>query len=97
MRPGLHFFGVMSLAIMVGAVVAYPVNIWLVARRLKHGMGTVYVLGRGGDSLPIGRHPLRDHDAPRPSHQEWLLVTVATLAALVAGLLVALRFGRLLS
>lgn len=37
----LHFWGIMSLAVLVGSVAAYPVNAWLVAKGLKHGMGTV--------------------------------------------------------
>ena len=45
-----RFWGVMSLASLVGLVVAYPVNVWLVMAGLKHGMGTVRVLGRGGHS-----------------------------------------------
>ena len=47
----LRFWGVMSLASLVGFVVAFPVNMWLVAVGLKHGMGTVRVLGKGGHSL----------------------------------------------
>ena len=31
----------MSLALMVGALFAYPMNYWLVAHHLKHGMLTV--------------------------------------------------------
>ncbi|HEX7532741.1 MAG TPA: DUF4396 domain-containing protein [Methyloceanibacter sp.] len=52
MEPSsIRFWGVMSLAIMVGGVIAYPVNVWLVAAGLKHGMGSVRVLGAGGHSL----------------------------------------------
>ncbi len=47
----LRFWGVMSLASLVGVVTAYPVNWWLVAAGLKHGMGTVRAIGRGGHSL----------------------------------------------
>jgi hypothetical protein len=60
MWPGnLLYWGVMSAATMVGAVVAYPVNVWLVLRGLKHGMGTVRALGEGGHSLETerGRDP----------------------------------------
>jgi hypothetical protein len=52
MWPGeLLYWGVMSLATMAGAVLAYPVNVWLVAKGLKHGMGTVRALGKGGHSI----------------------------------------------
>lgn len=75
----LHFWGVMSLATLVGALFAYPVNVWLVARGLKHGMGTVYVLGRGGHTLDAERvwvarqvatsHPLAGPTAPTERHE----------------------------
>lgn len=52
MEPrSLRFWGVMSLATIVGAVIAYPFNVWLVAAKLKHGMGTVRALGAGGHAL----------------------------------------------
>lgn len=35
------FWFVMSIALLTGAVAAYPINWWLVARHLKHGMMTV--------------------------------------------------------
>jgi hypothetical protein len=48
-----RFWAVMSLATLVGAVLAYPVNWWLVKHGLKHGMGTDRALGKGGsDSNP---------------------------------------------
>jgi len=33
--------------------VAYPVNVWLVANHLKHGMGTVRAFSEGGTPLPV--------------------------------------------
>jgi hypothetical protein len=36
-----NFWFVMSMALLVGFVVAYPINWWLVANHLKHGMTTV--------------------------------------------------------
>lgn len=73
MEPtSLLFWGVMSLATLVGLVLAYPVNVWLVASGLKHGMGTVRALGRGGDDLaaerrgvepPVGAVPAAVHSS----------------------------------
>jgi hypothetical protein len=40
-----NFWFVMSMGLLVGFVVAYPINWWLVANHLKHGMMTVR---RGG-------------------------------------------------
>lgn len=45
----------MSAAIGAGLLTCYPVNVWLVAKGLKHGMGTVRVLGKGGHSLAAER------------------------------------------
>ena len=38
---GATFWFVMSMALLAGAVIAYPMNWWLVAHHLKHGMMTV--------------------------------------------------------
>ncbi|MBA2686291.1 MAG: DUF4396 domain-containing protein [Gemmatimonadaceae bacterium] len=42
MWPGEPLFWfVMSMGLIVGFAIAYPVNVWLVARKLKHGLMTV--------------------------------------------------------
>ena len=51
----LTFWGAMSAAVLVGLIVAYPVNVWMVEKGLKHGMGTQRVLGKGGHSM-AGEH-----------------------------------------
>lgn len=51
MHPmSLRFWGVMSLSTLIGFATSYPINMWLVAAQLKHGMGTEKVLGEGGHS-----------------------------------------------
>ncbi len=50
-----EFWFVMSMALLAGFVTAYPINWWLVAKGLKHGMMTVRVSAAG-------------HDARKPSH-----------------------------
>ena len=35
-----QFWAVMSIGVTVGFVVAYPVNVWMVAHHLKHGLMT---------------------------------------------------------
>ncbi|MBI4348331.1 MAG: DUF4396 domain-containing protein [Elusimicrobia bacterium] len=42
------YWAAMSASVIVGFVLAYPVNVWLVAVGLKHGMGTERALGKGG-------------------------------------------------
>ena len=48
-----EFWFVMSMSLLTGFIVAYPINWWLVARGLKHGMLTV----RGPDAAPIASTP----------------------------------------
>lgn len=45
------FWASRSAATLVGVVVAYPVNYWLVKNKLKHGMGTERALGKGGTPM----------------------------------------------
>jgi hypothetical protein len=47
----LVFWGTMSVGVAIGVAVAYPVNVWMVSKGLKHGMGTVRALGHGGHSV----------------------------------------------
>ena len=63
----LTFWGAMSAAVAVGTLVAYPINVWLVQVGLKHGMGTVRALAKGGHSLEAerARWPA---DCPPPVH-----------------------------
>ncbi len=49
------FWATMSLAVGVGLLTAYPVNWWLVAAGLKHGMATERVFGKGGETMPKSR------------------------------------------
>jgi FtsP/CotA-like multicopper oxidase with cupredoxin domain len=51
------FWLVMSIGVVVGFATAYPVNVWMVARRLKHGLMTV----RPGQSAVTDHH---QHDEP---------------------------------
>lgn len=64
MWPGeLLFWGVMALGVGVGFAVAYPFNVWLVAKGLKHGLMT----DRGRAER---QHAGEDHSAhghPRPT------------------------------
>jgi hypothetical protein len=57
----LVFWGAMSAAATVGVLVAYPVNVWMVQKGLKHGMGTVRALGHGGHSMDAERDRLAGH------------------------------------
>ncbi len=63
----LVFWGAMSAGVGAGLLVAYPVNVWLVAKGLKHGMGTVRALGKGGHSLQAELACWLTAPSPRPA------------------------------
>ena len=92
----------MSLATLVGFVVAYPINLWLVGIRLKHGMGTVRVLGHGGHDLAAERPSAPGTDGamgemvagPKVTGPQIIGMSVLTLLALGTGVIIATIFGR---
>jgi Domain of unknown function (DUF4396) len=45
-----YFWFVMSMGLLVGFIIAYPMNWWLVANHLKHGMMTVRPAGEAAGS-----------------------------------------------
>ncbi len=55
---GPAFWFIMSMALLVGFITAYPMNWWLVSHHLKHGMMTV----RSADKLANGGAPKTMHD-----------------------------------
>jgi hypothetical protein len=78
MEPtSVRFWGTMSLSFVVSAVITLPVNWWLVARGLKHGMG--------GEERARHRHPV--------SVASKLKAMVLTLAMLAGGITLAARYG----
>lgn len=74
----IRFWGVMSLATLVGAVIAYPVNVWLVAVGLKHGMGSVRTLGAGGHSLEAEAKRIRATSGELPAGQAFAMARPET-------------------
>jgi hypothetical protein len=82
-----RFWGVMSLATIIGGILAYPVNWWLVATGLKHGMGSSRVLGQGGHD------PADEPPGATPSAPARAAVTGITLVMLFLGLALAAGLG----
>jgi Domain of unknown function (DUF4396) len=59
------FWFVMSMGLLVGFIIAYPMNWWLVANHLKHGMMTVRPAG-SAPAAPAHAghgHAMHDHEA----------------------------------
>lgn len=87
----------MSLALIVGAAFAYPMNWWLVAHHLKHGMVTVRPEGEAAKPMP-GMDKKMDMAAksgsalPAPSPPVWVMAIVS-FAVLATGVAVAIIFG----
>jgi hypothetical protein len=87
----------MSIALMVGFVAAYPMNWWLVANHLKHGMMTVRPVDatEADDAMAgmdMGHQTTGSRHEIRPPLAVMTFVSVAVLAA---GLLVSWIFGGL--
>jgi hypothetical protein len=96
------FWFVMSMGLLVGFIVAYPMNWWLVANHLKHGMMTVrpssaiaganYHSGHAAmDGGPQTGHLMTMSSAKAP----WPPVSVMTLLSFLAlglGLAIAMLF-----
>lgn len=50
------FWAVMSLGVIVGFTTAYPVNVWMVSRNMKHGLMSVSAAPSGHSSSGHGGH-----------------------------------------
>ena len=80
----LHFWGMMSLATIVGGFVAFPINRWLVAKGLKHGMMTV-------DTKHEAHEPRHVHHAEvAVSFKEMMRTLAVSLALLAVGIVMAI-------
>jgi hypothetical protein len=97
------FWFVMSVGLLVGFAVAYPMNWWLVANHLKHGMMTVRPAGTlvtaehldaaaGALNAPYAAHTgtMKANSTPRPPVP---VMAPLSLAALASGLAIAFSFG----
>ncbi|MBN0046386.1 DUF4396 domain-containing protein [Streptomyces actuosus] len=97
----VRFWATFSLAVLAGLAFAFPVNVWLVANHLKHGMGTVRVLGKGGEAL----HEEQAADAPAGggmdmtesgvTREQKAAMATLTIVFLASGVLLAGIFGQL--
>jgi len=91
--PGnARFWFVMSMALLVGFIIAYPMNWWLVANHLKHGMMTVRPkkemagMAMAMDGGEMAGMAMGGVDKPSPSVP---IMTVLSFVVLAAGLALA--------
>jgi hypothetical protein len=96
-----RFWFVMSMGLLVGFVITYPMNWWLVANHLKHGMMTVRPAGvpAGGSSYGHDSQSAMS-DRPHEGHQISMgpgqtsrppisVMTLLSFFALAAGVAIA--------
>jgi hypothetical protein len=86
----------MSCALMVGAAFAYPMNWWLVAHHLKHGMLTVRPQGSAMPGMDMSKEK-KDKAASgsaihAPSPPVWVMALVS-FTVLAIGVSIAVIFG----
>jgi Domain of unknown function (DUF4396) len=96
-----YFWFVMSIGLLVGFIFAYPMNWWLVANHLKHGMMTVRqageVAGAGGHVAPAtmdrmqhaGPHMSMAMGSSEPTRPPIPVMTLLSFMALAAGWTIA--------
>jgi manganese oxidase len=104
------FWFVMSLGITVGFMIAYPVNVWLVAKGMKHGLMTVRGTAQEAPAAHDSQMHSHDHHAADPGMQQHemhensgepvtrpqiVALTGFTLFALLAGMFVPAAFVNL--
>ncbi len=97
-----EFWFVMSMALLAGFVLAYPINWWLVANGLKHGMLTVRDQPAARDvqepfhatRQPVVAVPNEEHASQAtasPSEMVWMTVLSAAAFALGVGAMVIIH------
>ncbi|MFL5585392.1 MAG: DUF4396 domain-containing protein [Gemmatimonadaceae bacterium] len=98
------FWFVMSLGVTVGFIIAYPINVWLVARGMKHGLMTVRAEpadaehehhGHQGHNGTAKAHHSENAHVDRVTRPQLTTITVFTLLLLVAGMFVPAAFVNL--
>lgn len=95
-RP--EFWFIMSMALLTGFVCAYPINWWLVANHMKHGMLTVreepvMAKARGGDGGASERSSSTGAEPAQPSVAVKAAMTALTFAILASALVVVTLFA----
>lgn len=89
------FWFIMSMSILAGFVLAYPINWWLAANHLKHGMMTIppRVKLKLGPVHDLSHAQRVEHQPPPASSV--LAMTVFTLALLAVGVIISMEFARM--
>ena len=87
----LLFWGVMSLATIVGMITAYPINSWLVAKGLKHGMMSAIPEPKSTETMDMkmdmsSSMEKKEHHGAHLSASQSVLILVGTFLILLLSL-----------
>ena len=100
------FWFVMSIGLTLGFVVAYPINWWLVARGLKHGMMTIRPAAAPMPAMAMAGHEPGMQDMPLEaggeahagmSHETGGSTTAAQRLAFAAATFLLLAIARVIA
>jgi Domain of unknown function (DUF4396) len=91
------FWFIMSIGLTVGFLVAYPINWWLVARGLKHGMMTIRPeapapmpgMSEHRHDMPPSEGPPMKHGAGQTSMAQRLGFAIGTFVLLAVSMVLA--------
>ena len=92
---GPSFWFIISMALLVGFITAYPMNWWLVSRHMKHGMVTVRPPGERSAGMQEKGEIVMDHGTKPVSNILLAGMTILSLLILGLGLSIAIAFGGL--
>src|SRR5437660_414314 len=89
----LVFWGVMSIGVIAGFVLAYPFNVWMVEKRLKHGLMTERPRGsrfareakRTNEKAGVRQHGAEHHQHGGGSGRDMVGTPTAPQLAAMAG------------
>jgi hypothetical protein len=91
-----HFWFIMAIATIAGAIIAYPINFWLVRNKLKHGCMTIPVKDNALPNMEMSNQKHAEIDGHHvmntlPFKKEIIIISI-TFTILIVAVLVTLYF-----
>jgi hypothetical protein len=74
------FWGIMSLAAMAGMVTAYPINSWMVAKGIKHGMMSASSPQPASPQAPGHEPAMAMTPSPTPGHEPAMAMDMGSMS-----------------
>ncbi len=90
---GALFWFIMSMSLLTGFILAYPINWWLVATGLKHGMMTVRPASQGHVVRPEPEPAQAAEHKIRPPASSIAMMTILSLFLLGTGITISFVLG----